>query len=205
MSTESCTAPEVEVLSPGDVIPEKKNGQLYENSILHGSETEALLQQLSDGLFGARKPNLAVIHEKPEHRIILLLKLKAFSNREIAQQTGYTEPWISQITRQPWFQLRLLNALQEAKTEVIDDLVRIEAANSFFKLVSLRDTAKSEQVQLAAADRIFSQVAGKPLQRTENSSTVTHQITKASEIDAELKKLEEEERKLMSDHAHGKS
>lgn len=95
--------------------------------------------------------------------------------------------------------------LQTAQTEVIDDLVRVEGTNSFFKLVSLRDTAKSEQVQFAAATRLFEQVAGKPIQRTEVTGQVNHQITQSEAIDLELRRLEEEERKLMSDHAHGKS
>ena len=198
---------EVEVLTPEPAANgrPKVNRQIYANSALKGSEVEALLAQLPSGLHDAKEPNLAILHEKPEHRIILLLKLKALSNREIARATGYTEAWISQVCRQPWFQARLVTELQTAQTEVIDDLVRVEATNSFFKLVNLRDTAKSEQVQFAAAVRLFEQQAGKPVQRTEVSGKVTHQLTKADEIDEELRRLEEEERKLLSDHAHGKS
>lgn len=205
--TVSCNdvAGEVEVLQAGDYAGEKVNRQIYENSPLKGSETEAILVQLEGQLHNRKAPNLAILHEKPEHRIILLLKLKALSNREIAAQTGYTEPWVSQICRQPWFQRRLVEMLQTAQTEVIDDLVRVEGTNSFFKLVSLRDTAKSEQVQFAAATRLFEQVAGKPIQRTEVTGQVNHQITQSEAIDLELRRLEEEERKLMSDHAHGKS
>jgi len=91
---------------------------------------ERAAQLLSDGLHGRRDPNIPIIHEKPEHRLILILKLKGFSNREIAKEMGYTEAWVSQVTRQSWFQSMLVDKMAEAGDKVLDRLIALEGKNS---------------------------------------------------------------------------
>jgi hypothetical protein len=120
------------------------------------------------------------------------------SNREIATQTGYTEPWISQVTRQPWFQERLIAALGNAEGEVLDEIVKVEAKNSMYKLVELRDTAKSEDVQARCAIEILNRHLGKPVQRTENQSNVFHVTTKLEDLDRQLREVEEEEKEILT-------
>jgi len=176
----------------------EKNYQAYDNSGLADSQVSEVLNGLNETLYGRKDPNLAILKEKPEHRIILLLKLKGMSNREIAKEMGYTEPWISQVCRQPWFQTMLTAALSETKEEILDDLVKIEATNSFYKLVQLRDTAKSEDVQKSSAIRILEMCVGKPVQKTEIRGTYEHTLTKVEKINQELEEVEREERRLMA-------
>lgn len=190
---------EVLVSPSGDLPLKKVNKQLYENSSLNGSAVDALAETLTDGLYNARKPNLAIQHEKPEHRLVLLLKLKGFSNREIARQTGFSDAWVSQVTRQPWFQVALVKQLRESQEEIADQIIRVEATNSVFKLVQLRDTAKSEDVQARCAMDLLNRHLGKPIQRTETTINggIQHTIARAEDIDEELKEIEAEERRLL--------
>ena len=89
-------------------FPEHKpfNKQLYENSGLKELFAEKEGGTTANPLFNAREPNLAIMHEKPEHRLLLWMKAQGASNREIAYQSGYTEAWLSQLFRQPWAQSR---------------------------------------------------------------------------------------------------
>src|SRR5882724_4879245 len=72
-----------------------------------------------DALYNSSEPSFAVLHEKPEHRIIVYLKGQGLSNTEIAKRCGYTNGWVSQVTRQPWFRLRLVQELKEAGIDAI--------------------------------------------------------------------------------------
>lgn len=189
-----------EVLEPLNRFePEKlPNKQLYHNSPLYGSRVEQLVSELDGALYGAQKPNLAIQHEKAEHRLVLILKLKGLSNREIARRIGFTEPWVSQITRQPWFQVQLVEELSHVQEEVVDQILKVEATNSLFKLVELRDTAKSEMVQKDCAIDILNRHLGKAVQRTEIRGSVQHSLVRAENIDNELADIEREERRLLS-------
>src|SRR3990172_584611 len=64
----------------------EKNYQAYDNSGLADSQVSEVLNSLNETLYGRKDPNLAILKEKPEHRLILLQKLKGMSNREIAKQ-----------------------------------------------------------------------------------------------------------------------
>lgn len=171
------------------------NKQLYANSSLSGSAVETEMLSSKSRLFNTRLPNLAIVHEKPEHRIIIYLKTQGRTNREIAAQMGYTEAWISQITRQPWFQVRLLEALDE-RPDHIEEFLKAQLEPTILRLVHLRDNAESESVQLGATINLLDRFLGKPIQRTEAKLEVTKREERVTDIDAEIKLLEVEEAKI---------
>lgn len=172
------------------------NQQTIENNPM----AQALVEQYAsdpDALHNPKAPNLVIQHESPIHRLILLYRSKGMSHREIARQLGKSESWISQVCRQPWFQQRLVHMLAEAGGEIIDQIVRVEATNSIFKLVELRDNAKSESVQADCAKEIIYQLLGKPVQRVQTQSTVVQVAAKLEDLDKELRVVEEEEKRLL--------
>lgn len=147
---------------------------------------------------GYRPPNLACTFEKPEHRLLLYLKAQGYSNREVAQKTGYTEAWVSQITRQPWFLKRLLTEVRAAGREGLQKFMQVQAEESLYKVVQLRETAKSEVVQLGAAINLLDRFFGKPIQRTEVKMETTQVTKKYENLQAELADLEAQERELLA-------
>lgn len=178
------------------------NKQVYANSSLSNSSVESV-QKAQDaagqGLHGSRPPNLAIQHEKAEHRIVLLLTLKGLNNREIAKQMDYTEAWVSQIKRQPWFQVRLIEELSKAQEDVLDQILKVEATNSVFTLIHLRDHAKNEGVRADCAKDILNRHLGKPAQKIEHTGEigVAHSVSRVENINEELLQIEAEEARLL--------
>src|ERR1035438_3683488 len=80
----------------------KVNRQLYANSGLSELFADSEPTAPAEGFFNQKDPNLAILHEKPQHRLLLLLKMSGRTNTEIAKESGYTGPWLSQLFRQPW-------------------------------------------------------------------------------------------------------
>lgn len=149
-----------------------------------------------NGLHGQRPPNLGITHEKPEHRLVLFLKLQGLSNGEVAERSGYTEPWVSQITRQPWFQRRLLEELKLSGRSQMTEYLKVQVTDSFVKLAELRDNAKSETVQAACAMNFIDRVLGKPVQRSEVTMETTHRVDKVETLSAAIIDLEAKEKEL---------
>lgn len=174
---------------------QKVNKQLYANSPLAGSAVEAAAKE---GLFNTKLPNLAIVHEKPEHRQIVFFKAQGFTNREIAARTDYTEPWISQITRQPWFQIRLLAEMNLANRGSIQDFVQAQLEPSILALIDLRDHAESEPVKLGATINMLDRILGKPVQRVESKIEMTQREQRLGTIEEQLSQLDLEEQKLRS-------
>lgn len=176
-------------VDPDDTL-KPTNTQLFENSSLaHEPITEAAATD-PDRLFHSsdrsEDPNLAILDENSKHRGIVYLKAQGLSNKEVALKTGYTQAWVSQITRQPWFRLRLVQELREAGIDQIQQLLKSNALDSIFTLVDLRDDPQApKSVRKSAADSLLDRYLGKPTQKFENEKT-------SSPSSEELHKLEQQ-------------
>ena len=173
------------------------NKQLYKNSDL--SHLFADAPQRPDALFNAKEPNLQIMHEKPEHRWMLWMKAQGSSNREIAQETGYSESWLSQLFRQPWARevvLDMMKASGKGTLERVLARVEGEVMNSLDKLVDVRDNPETPPAVVRACSvDIIEQFLGKPKQKMD----ITQQVTTidVAETDKEIARLEAEEKRLM--------
>lgn len=174
------------------------NVQLYENSPLSGSTIERDHKANPNALYNVKKPNLAIIHEKPEHRIALYLKASGKSNKEIAQRMGWTDAWVSQLMRQPWAQERLVEEIRAAGQDEISSILKGAAADSVFTLIEVRDSATSKgSDKVTAANSLLDRFFGKPTQRVESFNTNrTAQSEDPAEIDRRIRALEAEEKRL---------
>lgn len=171
------------------------NPQEYLNSPLADSSTESDYRSDSDQLFNSKDPNLAILHEKPEHRLCIFLKVQGLTNREIAAKVGYTEPWVSQLLRQPWARTRIVHELQAAGRDIVQGLLATEAAESVYRLIELRDQDEEKGVARAAADSILDRFLGKPTQHVKTEQ-VKRTAGDIEAVDRELAELEREEKRL---------
>lgn len=174
------------------------NRQLFANSVLHDDPVVEAERNDPDRLFSCKgatnlkdEPNLAIIHEKPEHRLIVYLKAQGHSNKEIADRTGYTQPWVSQLTRQPWFRLRLVQELKEAGVDAIESVLKSTALDSVFTLIDLRDDVSAPKaVRSACANSLLDRFRGKPVQTVQHEEKRLPKTSEITAIDKELADLD---------------
>lgn len=173
------------------------NVQLFENSGLKDHAVSEAARNDPDRLFSttdrATDPNLAILDEKPEHRLIVYLKAQGFSNKEVSDKTGYTQAWVSQITRQPWFRLRLVQELREAGIDQVQLVLKGNALDSIFTLVELRDDLQAPKaVRKAAADSLLDRYLGKPMQRISEEKDRTPSSEELHQIDQQIEAIDKE-------------
>ena len=177
-----------------------KASQIYDESPVSVSSIAEAMAESGDQFYNNRDPNLAIQHEKPEHRIVIFLKAQGMSNREIAQRTKFTEPWVSQILRQPWARRKLIDEIARAGKEPLSALIECQATDSVFTLVELRDDPDVESsVRRAAADSLLDRFLGKPTQKVETKNTNINVAAKLEDVDRQLAEVEAEERRLVGE------
>lgn len=176
----------------------KVNPQLYENSPLVGSSIEERVQEDPAGFYNTKPPNLAILSEKPEHRMVIMLKLKGYSNKEIALSLGYTQSWVSQILRQPWAKDALLAEIRRMGRDELTELIRLEAVNSFQKVVEIRDSTDDDNIALKASVEVLDRYLGKATQKVETKSESLVITGELADIEKKLAAIEEETNRLLS-------
>jgi hypothetical protein len=183
-----------------EVIDEKPNRQLFENSVLIDDPVVEAERNDPDRLFSADdkqhthdQPNLAIIHETAKHRIIVYLKAQGLSNREIAVKTGFTEPWVSQLTRQPWFRLRLVTELKDAGLDAIQLALKSSALDSVFTLIDIRDDAQAPKaVRVASANSLLDRFLGKATQTIQHEEKKLPKTSEISALDQQIADIDKQ-------------
>ena len=174
------------------------NPQLYENSPLSGSQIEQDYEGNPNRLYNDKAPNLRILHEKPEHRVLIFLKAQGLSNTEIAKRTGYQVAWVGQVLRQPWVRQRLVEEMQSAGVDAVQTVIKSAALDSVWRLVDERDNEKARPSErISAANALLDRFLGKPVAKVESTSDVTHHdATTLDDIDRRLAELKAEEQRL---------
>ena len=147
-------------------------------------------------LHGAKPPQVEIESERAWHLQAIYLAAQGLSQTEIAERLGHDHSWVSQVLRQPWARERLVAEIRKAGNDGIEAILKGAAIDSTLKLITLRDTADSEQVQLAAADKLLDRYLGKPTQHIEQKSKVSFDSADVDKLDAKIRELEAEEQRL---------
>lgn len=147
------------------------------------------------GWHGEKSANLQILEQKSQHTIIIYLKARGMSNREIAVATGYTDSWVSQVTRQPWFKKQLAETLREAGIDPVKNFLQCEALPALEALAAVRDNPEAPSAaRVAACNAILDRAFGKPTQHIQSESTVNVNNAKKSveQIEQELSSIDEQ-------------
>lgn len=188
---------ECEVLPPTRPEP-PFNRQLFKH---HKEALCSMIEQdPAEKLFNQREPNLVVMHEKPWHRAVMFMVAQGLTHQEIADHFGKTVPWISQLTRQPWFRARLTHELQLAGVDKVQTMLEAQVIPSIEAVIKLRDSAQSEPVRLNAAINLVDRFCGKPIQKTESTvkADIHATVENVSAVDRELQQVEAQLAQLAS-------
>ncbi len=177
-----------------DPVNEKPiNTQLFENSPVAVEPATDEYLNSPDRLHNDDTPRYAIIEEKPWHRIVCYLVAQGLPKKEIAARVDKTEGWIGQLTRQPWFRLRLIQELKEAGLDAVQQVLKGSALDSIYTLVELRDDEQTPKaVRRAAADSLLDRFLGKATQKIELDRKPLPSSEEISTLDKEIKQLENE-------------
>ena len=165
-------------------LPTRVNKQLFSER----PSGDGTYYDQKDRLSNDKPPNLTILHERPEHRIMVYLKGQGLSNKEIADRCGYGYQWVCQIVRQPWFRQAFLAEVKEAGRDVVETFLKGEVLNSVVTLVEIRDDIEAkEATRVAAANAILDRALGRPTQHIK-----TEQMPTNTDAQVEMEKLERE-------------
>jgi len=144
-----------------------------------------------NALHGVKAPKWEVLTEQPWHRAAAYMFARGSTTKEVAAALDHSQPAVSNLLRQQWFQERVTGLMADSGKDVMD-LFRAEQVNSFLTLVEIRDSPKAgAAVRRASAIDIINRVQGTPTQRVEHSS-----IKPSDDPHAEAKRLEESNDRL---------
>jgi hypothetical protein len=96
--------------------------------------------------YGSRKPAYEIKTEAPLHLAAAHLAAAGANNRRIARALGKTEVWMSNLTRQPFFQERIESILRERNRDALESMFRIQRFSNPATLVELSDGPKKPEV-----------------------------------------------------------
>lgn len=147
------------------VQPVKRFPSDYANGVFAGSAMEDEAFRGEDSLYGDRVPSHEIRREQPQHRQMILMKAAGFSNKEIAEKLGYAQTTISQILRQPWARMRLLEEMKAAGRDTLQGLLASTAEDSVWTLIEIRDKADAKNSdRIVASNSLLDRYLGKPNQ-----------------------------------------
>lgn len=150
-----------------------------------GLTSAAAVEQAAskDALHNDRNPYYEIKHQKPEHRVVILLKAKGCTNKEIAQTTGLSAVSVSNILRQPWARKQVLEEINSAgRNEVLQIFkgAAMDVAEQMVAIVNDENARPSDKI--SAGHLILDRLFGKATQPLDVSIT-----------DSKLKTMSDEE------------
>jgi predicted transcriptional regulator len=159
-----------------------------------GSNIEPHLAEDSDALYNDKLSTLRLKREKPEHRIIVLLKAQGYSNKEIAERLEVTPVMVGYVLRQPWARERLVAEISASGRDAVNELLRGAVSDAVMTLIDVNQNGKPGE-RVSAANSLLDRYYGKPTQRVETDNT--HHFETVDELDRQIKSLEEQEQALL--------
>lgn len=127
-------------------------------------------------LHGRLDPQYTVQHEKPEHRLMVMLKSAGYSNKEIADQMGYSSVQVGYIMKQEWAAKMLLERIHNTGDSAMK-ILQDAAAEAAQRLVEIARTATNLEVKRKANNDILDRKYGKPNQPHSMTTKAANELT----------------------------
>ena len=141
-------------------------------------------------LFNGRGPAYVLKAERPEHRIIIMLKAAGRTNIEIAEATGTTPVHVAHIVKQPWAVEQILKEIETVgRSPVIEMLHDAAIPAAQFQINLLHDTEANKETRRKASDSILDRVLGKANQPVSIDDKRKPEDMTLEEIDKRLAEL----------------
>lgn len=134
-------------------------------------------EQRVDALFNGKVAYQAIKRERPEHRLMLWMKLNGNKTRDIALQLGYTEVHVRTVCKQPWFLDAFVRLSSETGKDAVQTFLKGEVMPALARTVEIANTAEKTETRLAANKEILDRFLGKSVVKAEVKSSGTVDVT----------------------------
>ncbi len=148
-------------------------------------------------LFGGSQHYQTIKNERPEHRMMLWLKIKGHSTDEIAKITRYSPQMVRIVCKQDWFRKAFVRFADEIGRDAAETFLQGQEIPTLEKLVELRDQAENESVSLGASKELLDRIRGKAVIKQEIKSTSSVDMT-VNDVTALMAERARNEEKLRS-------
>jgi len=150
---------------------------------------------LNPQVAGASLPYATILEEKPVHRNVAYLMVAGRTRKEISELTGLSVVYLSQLARQPWFQVRVKAIADAAGKDMVKAYLEGEVIPSLEVLRTIRDNpAEKGATRVTASTARLDRFLGKPIAHIESTATLNiHTAGRAAEtVESELSKIDAE-------------
>lgn len=156
-------------------------------------ESYEAMERRVDALFSGKLANHVIKHERPEHRLMLWLKLNGHSNKEVANTTGYAYHTVCQVVKQPWFVENFCRLSSEMGKDSVQTFLEGEVMDALHRTVELAKNADSDAVKTANNREILDRFLGKSVVKAEvkSTGTIDHIVVDAAALIEESRKLDQ--------------
>lgn len=143
---------------------------------------------LVDALVGDVDPRRYQRQEKPVHRTMVNMAAAGYTNKEIAQFTGYSTATVHEAITQPHARERIINDIKKTVQDEMKDFLEAEVLPSLKMLKAVRDgEGVRNQDRLAASNALLDRFLGKPVQPINNDAKPVSDLSD-EELKAEVQR-----------------
>lgn len=167
---------------------EQRSGEQNLDSIevkveVETNEMESPSGEYYQPLHNRLEPSVHIKHEKPWHRLAIILKSAGMTDREIAAELDVTPSAVAVIWKQQWASEFLLKRLHSGGDKAMAKL-HAEAEAAVDRLIALSKNAKNEETRRKSNEGILDRKYGRPNQPFSGNTKSAEELS-----DAELVNL----------------
>jgi lambda repressor-like predicted transcriptional regulator len=126
--------------------------------------THGVNAEIENGFYGDHDALYEIKHETHKHRVIISLARQGLLVKEIAERVGMTSTGVSNVLRQPWARIKIVEGIELTTKEKLRQMLEEHGPTCLQRIVDLSASAQSEQVRLAANNAVLDRLLGRPTQ-----------------------------------------
>ncbi|HUR99859.1 MAG TPA: hypothetical protein VMZ26_17480 [Pyrinomonadaceae bacterium] len=108
-----------------------------------------------------------------KHKYLIQLFALGFKMKEIVAKTGYSQPWLSELSKHPDFVREIDKVRKETFGESLENYLRAGVSDAAKVVVeTIRDEQAKRELRVDAAFRLMDRTHGKPAQKVEHTGSL---------------------------------
>lgn len=173
--------------------PDRKNQERYRKA----ASDFHTIASAQDQVTMVYPPAATIRDERPEHTVMAWMRASGKSLQEIATATNYSYFQVREISRQPWFRLKVDRIITECGRDQVEAYLKGEVLESLQTLVEIRDDKTQKgATRVAAVRELLDRGLGKSIARIETKTIPSSPSDATDEVERLRQEVAENARRL---------